>query len=70
MTALYFIKPRYSFFYLLIALMVMASRIIIGEHFLSDVIVGAYIGYITTRYLKGFFEFNRIDIFASRNRHI
>jgi membrane-associated phospholipid phosphatase len=70
MTALYFVKPRYGLLYLLIALMVMASRVIIGEHFLSDVIVGAYIGFLTTWYLRGFFEFKRINIFVPRNRHI
>ncbi len=64
-TALYFIKPRYLFFYIFIALMVMASRVIIGEHFLSDVLVGGYLGVVTTFYLKGFFEYHRIDIFVN-----
>ena len=64
MTALYLIKPRYRFIYLLIALMVMASRIVIGKHFVSDVVAGAYLGVLTTYYLRGFFLLHHVDIFS------
>ncbi len=67
-TALYFIKPRYLLLYIFVALMVMASRVVIGEHFLSDVIAGAYLGILTTCYLKAFFEFQRVELFQHGTR--
>lgn len=70
--ALYFIKPRYALFYLPTALLVMASRVIIGEHFISDVIAGATLGIITTCYIKSYFEYHQIGIFfpaSGREKH-
>lgn len=45
--ALYFMFPRYGFLYALGMLLVMASRVVIGSHYLGDVIFGAYLGAIT-----------------------
>lgn len=66
MTALYLIVPRYLFFYFTIAVLVAASRVIIGAHFPSDVIAGAYLGTTTTLYLKGFFLSRGMDIFNKK----
>ncbi len=70
MTALYLLKPRYGLIYLFIALMVIASRIIIGEHFVSDVVAGAYLGVLTTYYLRGFFLLHHVDIFSKHPRPV
>ena len=67
-TALFLLYPRYRGLYILLALMVMASRLIVGEHFLSDVVAGAYLGIVTTYYLKGFFEYHRLSIFPKPRR--
>lgn len=67
-TALYLIKPRYRFAYFAIAVLVAASRVITGAHFPSDVIAGAYIGVVTTLYLRGIFLSRGIDIFGKRGQ--
>jgi lipid A 4'-phosphatase len=46
-TALYAIYPRLWPVYALAAILVTASRVIIDAHYLSDVIAGAYFGFIT-----------------------
>ena len=66
MTALYLIVPRYRFVYFTIAVLVAASRVIIGAHFPSDVIAGAYLGVVTTLYLKGLFLSWGMDIFNKK----
>lgn len=66
MTALYLIVPRYRFIYFTIAVLVAASRVIIGAHFPSDVIAGAYLGVVTTLYLKGLFLSWGMDIFNKK----
>ena len=43
--ALYAIYPRAWPAYALLALLVMASRIVLDQHYLSDVIAGAYLGF-------------------------
>lgn len=47
-TALYAIYPRAWPAYAVLALAVMASRVIIDAHYLSDVIAGAYLGLVAT----------------------
>jgi len=66
MTALCLIVPRYRFIFLAIAILVAANRVIIGAHFLSDVIAGAYLGVITPLYFKAFFLSRGIDIFSKK----
>ncbi len=66
MTALYLTAPRFRFLCFAIAALVAASRVIIGAHFPSDVIAGAYLGVVTTLYLKGVFLSLGIDIFSKR----
>jgi undecaprenyl-diphosphatase len=51
MTALWFLWPRPLWLYVVAAALVAASRVITGQHFLSDVVAGAAIGVIATRAL-------------------
>jgi len=51
MTALWCLWPRPLWLYVAGAALVAASRVITGQHFLSDVVAGAAIGVITTRAL-------------------
>lgn len=56
MTALFFIYPRYDFLYVLIAMLLTFSRIVTSNHYLSDIVMGAYIAVITTIAVKNYFE--------------
>jgi len=51
MTALWCLWPRPLWLYVAAAALVAASRVITGQHFLSDVIAGAAIGVVATRVL-------------------
>jgi undecaprenyl-diphosphatase len=53
--ALYFIYPRFRHFYALVAVLVIVSRLVLGSHYLGDVVAGAYLGILTTFYLKSIF---------------
>lgn len=44
MIGLHFVYPRYDFIYFFLALIVALSRLMIGVHFLGDVLLGAAIG--------------------------
>ncbi len=63
MTALTLLIPRYRVAFYCIALLVAASRVIIGAHYLSDVIAGAYFGIVIPLYLRGIFLSRGIWIF-------
>ena len=56
------IWPRFRIPYILLALMVSASRVLTSAHFLSDVAAGAYLAVITTLAVKRFFEESGIDL--------
>jgi membrane-associated phospholipid phosphatase len=60
--ALYYLFPRYGLLYLCVAVLVSASRVVIGAHFLSDVVVGAYLGIVMTLLTKSCLESKGIDI--------
>ena len=49
MAALWWLWPRHLLFYLLVATIVAASRIVVGAHYPSDVIAGALIAILSTR---------------------
>jgi lipid A 4'-phosphatase len=51
MTALWCLWPKPLWLYVAAAALVAASRVVTGEHFLSDVIAGAAIGVVSTRLL-------------------
>ena len=59
MMALYFILPRYDVLYILVALLVGLSRIVITVHYVGDVIVGAYVGIAVTILVRRHFERTR-----------
>jgi len=40
--------PRYRFVLIAVGVLISLSRVIIGEHYLSDVLIGGYIGAMTT----------------------
>jgi membrane-associated phospholipid phosphatase len=46
-TALMYLLPKYRHLWILFAVMVAMSRVIVTAHYLSDVIMGAYIGIMT-----------------------
>jgi membrane-associated phospholipid phosphatase len=50
--ALSYLFPQWRWFWIPIALMVCMSRVAIGAHYLSDVIMGAYIGIFVAFLLK------------------
>lgn len=62
MLCLYFINPRYKAIYLTVALVIVASRVILCHHYLSDVVFGAYLAVICTVCLKHFFEKKGLSI--------
>jgi len=47
--------PKYRFLLILIGATIALSRVIIGEHYLSDVMVGGWLGAMTTLILYGIF---------------
>ncbi len=58
LTALYLIFPRRGYIYVLAAILPVMSRVVIGAHFLSDIIFGSYLGVVTTMLLEQIFEKN------------
>jgi undecaprenyl-diphosphatase len=54
--ALWIISPKYGMAGSVLALLVMASRIIVGAHFVSDVVFGAYVGVMTALFFKVILE--------------
>jgi membrane-associated phospholipid phosphatase len=59
---LYIIASRLKFILAGVALAVMASRVIVGAHFPSDVLFGAYLGFVVTHYLGLAFEKRGVPI--------
>lgn len=53
---LYRVSGRFKWAWLTIALAVMASRVILGAHFPSDVLFGAYLGVVITELVAAAFE--------------
>jgi membrane-associated phospholipid phosphatase len=64
MLALYFMYPKYRMVCILAAVLVIASRVVLCDHFLSDVLFGAYLAVVTTFYLRHCFMRRNIQIFA------
>ena len=56
MLALYFVYPKHKIVYIIPALFVMMSRVIIGAHFITDVVFGSYVAVITTIFIKPLFK--------------
>src|SRR4029077_13693033 len=66
MTALWYLWPQHLLFYILAATIVAASRIVVGAHYLSDVLAGALIAVLTTRYAAQLLAKGGIDLTAAR----
>jgi len=66
MTALWYLWPQHLLFYTLAATIVAASRIVICAHYPSDVLAGALIAILTTRYAARILAKGGIDLTAAR----
>lgn len=51
-TAGYILWPRYLWFFIFLFFMVAISRVITQQHYLSDVMLGSYLGFITSFWLS------------------
>jgi membrane-associated phospholipid phosphatase len=69
-TACYLVAPRGRYLYFPIAVIVAVSRVVVGDHYPSDIIMGAYLGVLTTVYLKFFFLRRGFDIFPAEKVRI
>ena len=58
-TALILVYPRYDVVYIAVAVLVAFSRVVVGAHYLSDVIFGSYIAVVLTLVLKHRFHDRR-----------
>ena len=66
-TALWCLWPRHVLFYIALASVVAASRVVTGAHYLSDVVVGGFVAVLVTRAVAvGFTQF-RLEA-ATRTR--
>lgn len=55
--ALVLLFPRYLFLILPLGILIVFSRVVVTAHYLSDVVIGGYVGVITTLYLyRRFFD--------------
>jgi membrane-associated phospholipid phosphatase len=60
-TALWWLWPRHLLFYMSVAALVAASRVVVGAHYPSDVVAGALIAVLTTRAVVWLFARSGID---------
>jgi len=66
MTALWYLWPQHLLFYILAAAIVAASRIVVGAHYFSDVLAGALVAVLTTRYVARLLARGGIDLTTAR----
>jgi lipid A 4'-phosphatase len=69
MTALWFLWPQHLLFYILVAVIVGFSRVVVGAHYLGDVIAATFIAVLTTRFTAQVFAKCGIDLAAARRGH-
>lgn len=65
MTALFFAFPRYIAAYVSIGAVIILARAAEGDHYISDILVGGYLGIVLTMWLRRVFERSGIDIAAA-----
>jgi lipid A 4'-phosphatase len=70
MSALWCLWPRHLLFYILVAAIVAGSRVVGGAHYPSDVIAGALVAVLSTRYVALLFARGGIDLAAVRTGQI
>lgn len=56
MVALMIIRPGRHAAYVTVAILVSLSRVVTTVHYVSDVVMGTYIGIVATMWIKGYFE--------------
>jgi membrane-associated phospholipid phosphatase len=66
MAALWWLWPQHLLFYIFAGVIVAASRIVVGAHYPSDVIAGAFIGVTAVRGVAWVFGAWGIDLAAAR----
>jgi lipid A 4'-phosphatase len=66
MTALWCLWPQHLLFYILAAAIVAVSRVVVGAHYLSDVLAGALVAVLTTCYVARLLARGGIDLTAAR----
>ena len=66
MTALWWLWPQHLLFYILAAAIVAASRIVVGAHYVSDVLGGALVAVLTTYYVARLLAKGGIDLTTAR----
>jgi lipid A 4'-phosphatase len=64
--ALYRLWPRHLAAYVLVAGVIALSRVVIAAHYLSDVVMAAYIAVVMTAYVALVFERSGIDLDAAK----
>jgi lipid A 4'-phosphatase len=69
MTALWFLWPQHLLFYVLVAAIVCMARVVVGAHYLGDVLAAALIAVLTTRFTAQVFAKCGIDLAAARRGH-
>ena len=69
MIALCFLTPRFSPLYVIIALMVSASRFLTAVHFVSDVVFGAFISIAVAVLIRRWFEKGGQSLHLEPSRH-
>lgn len=62
MTALTLIFPRYDIAFMVVALLVAASRVLTSVHFLSDTVMGAWVGVVVTMVIHRVLVRRGIDV--------
>ncbi|MBV8133542.1 MAG: phosphatase PAP2 family protein [Alphaproteobacteria bacterium] len=67
MTGLWLFWPQHLLFYILVAVIVCMSRVVVGAHYLGDSLAGALIAVLTTRYAAHLFTKAGIDLAAARH---
>ena len=69
-SALWWLWPQHLLFYILAAAIVAGSRVVVGAHYPSDVMAGALVAVVTTRYIALVFARWGIDLAASRHGRV
>ncbi len=65
-SALWWLWPQHLLFYVLAAMIVAGSRVVVGAHYPSDLIAGALVAVLSTRYVALVFARWGIDLAPSR----
>jgi len=66
MTALWFLWPQHLLFYVLVATIVCMSRVVVGAHYLGDILAASLIAVLTTLFTAQIFAKCGIDLTAAR----